>query len=243
MKSLILILCVSSLLIVLPLVDAAAEKSLVLYLPFDGTLEDLSNTGLKGKLNGKADYVNDGKPGKALQLSGGVAEIPHHKLLNMTAAHTISFWLKWDGAGASWCPFIAKRTAAGANFQSWVGSDKIFDYYNGAAVVSATTPVPLGKDWIFLATTHDGKDKVSFYVNGVLNSEKKAPPGKANSFPLLIGHDGVGNAGAGIVDELAMFSRELKSDEIETLMEDGVKVFASVEPTGKLTTTWGRIKQ
>ena len=242
MKSLILILCVSSLLIVLPLVGVSAEKSLVLYLSFDGNLNDLSDTGLKGKLNGKGEYV-DGKFGKALLLSGGVAEIPHHKLLSLTSAHTISFWLKWDGAGASWCPFIAKRTAAGANFQSWVGSDKIFDYYNGAAVVSATTPVPLGKDWIHLTTTHDGKDKVSFYVNGALNSEKKAPPGKANSFPLLVGHDGVGNAGAGTIDELALFNRELKPDEIETLMEDSVKVFASVEPTGKLATTWGRIKQ
>lgn len=242
MKSLILIFCVTGLLIVLPLVGLSAEKSLVLYLPFEGTLDDLSDTGLKGKLNGKGEYV-DGKSGKALLLSGGVAEIPHHKLLNLTKAHTITFWLKWDGAGASWCPFIAKRTAAGANFQSWVGSDKIFDYYNGAAVVSATTPVPLGKDWIYLTTTHDGKDTVSFYINGDFDSEKNGPPGKANTFPLLVGHDGVGNAGAGTIDELALFNRELKPDEIKTLMADGVKVFASVEPTGKLTTTWGRIKK
>ena len=242
MKSLILFFFTISLIVMLPIVSLSVQKSLVLYLPFDGALNDLSNTGLKGKLKGKADFI-DGKSGKALLFDGkSSVEIPHDKALNLTQAHAISFWLKWDGGGASWCPFVAKRNADGANYQSWVGSDRIFDYYNGAAVVSATIPVPLGKDWIFLTTTHDGKDTVSFYVNGALNSKQNAPAGKANNFPLLVGQDGVGNFGAGAIDELALFNQTLTPDEIKILMKKGVKVFAAVEPISKLTTAWGNIK-
>jgi hypothetical protein len=223
-------------------VSFAAEKSLVLYLPFDGTLDDQSDTGLKGKFDGKTEFV-DGQSGKALLFEGNSSvEIPHDKRLNLTGEHTISFWIQWEGVGASWCPFVAKRTAGGANYQSWVGSDRIFDYYNGTAVVSATTPVPLGKDWVFLTTTHDGKDTVSFYVNGDFNAKQTAPPGKANTFPLLVGTDGVGNFGAGGIDELALFDRALTADEIQSLMKQGVKAFAPVEPIGKLTATWASMK-
>ncbi len=68
--------------------------------------------------------------------------------------------------------------------------------------MSATTPVPLGKDWIFLPTAHDGKNTVSFYVNGDLNSKQNAPAAKANNSPLLVGQDGVGNFGAGALTSL-----------------------------------------
>ena len=64
-------------------------------------------------LKGKADFI-DGKSGQALLFYGkSSVKIPHDKALNLTKAHAISFWLKWDGSGASWCPFIAKRSAGG----------------------------------------------------------------------------------------------------------------------------------
>jgi len=108
----------------LPIVSLSAQKSLVLYLSFDGNLNDLSKTRLKGKLEGKADFI-DGKAGNALLFDGkSSVEIPHDKALSLTQAHAISFWLKWGGGGASWCPFVAKRSADGANYQCWVGSDK-----------------------------------------------------------------------------------------------------------------------
>jgi len=148
----------------------------------------------------------------------------------------------WDGVGSSWSPFIAKRQAGGANYQSWVGSDRIFDYYNGIAVVPADTPISLGKEWVFLTTTHDGKNTVTFYIDGSFDSEKVQPVGKPNNFPLLVGQDGVGNFGAGTIDEVAIFNRALTEEEIKRLMEEGVKAFAAVAFSGKLTTTWASIK-
>ncbi|MBC8229771.1 LamG domain-containing protein [bacterium] len=148
----------------------------------------------------------------------------------------------WDGVDSSWSPFIAKRQAGGANYQSWVGSDRIFDYYNGIAVVSADTPISLGNEWVFLTTTHDGKNTVSFYIDGSFDSEKSQPVGNPNNFPLLVGQDGVGNFGAGAIDDVAIFNRALTEDEIKRLMEEGVKAFAAVAFSGKLTTTWASIK-
>jgi len=51
-----------------------------------------------------------------------------------------------------------------------------------------------------------------------------------------VGQDGVGNFGAGSIDELALFNQTLTPDEIKILMKRGVKVFATIEPISKLTT-------
>jgi len=244
MKILFLSLLVASLLVMFSQTGKAiVDKSLVLYLPCDETLKDLSGKGNHGVEGQGKPKWEDGKFAKALLIEqGGFVEIDHDSSLNLEGAHTISFWLKWDGVGSSWSPFIAKRQADGANYQSWVGSDRIFDYYNGIAVVSAATPISLGEEWVFLTTTHDGKNTVSFYINGSFDSSKTAEIGKSNNFPLLVGQDGVGNFGAGAIDEVAIFNRALTEVEIKKLVEEGVKAFAALASSGKLTITWGSIK-
>jgi hypothetical protein len=216
----------------------------VLYLPFDKTLKDLSGKGNDGVFDQDSTTWEDGKFGQALLIeTGNFVTIDHDSSLDLKGAHTISFWLKWDGAGSSWSPFVAKRSAGGANYQSWVGSDRIFDYYNGVAVVSADTPVSLGEDWVLLTTIHDGKNTVSFYLDGSLDSEKAQPVGQPNDFPLLVGQDGVGNFGTGVIDEVAIFNRALAEEEIKKLMEESVEAFTSVAGEDKLTSTWARIKK
>jgi len=245
MKTLFLILLVASLLYLFsPLGKAVADESLVLYLPFDKTLKDLSGKGNDGVFDKGNPQWEDGEFGQALLIEqGDFVEIDHDSSLDLKVEHTISFWLRWDGVGSSWSPFIAKRQAGGANYQSWVGSDRIFDYYNGVAVVSADTPISLGDEWVFLTTTHDGKNTVSFYIDGSFDSEKAQPVGEPNNFPLLVGQDGVGNFGAGAIDEVAIFNRALTAEEIKKLMEEGVKAFAAVTSKGKLATTWALIKK
>lgn len=245
MRTLSLILLVASLLYLFSQAGkAVVDKSLVLYLSFDKTLKDLSGKGNDGVFDQGNPKWEDGKFGEALLINqGDFVEIGHDSSLDLKGAHTISFWLKWDGVGSNWSPFIAKRQAGGANYQSWVGSDRIFDYYNGVAVVSADTPISLGEEWVFLTTTHDGKNTVSFYTDGSFDSEKAEPVGKPNDFSLLVGQDGIGNFGAGTIDEVAIFNRALTEEEIKKLMEEGVKAFAVVSSKGKLATTWGSIKK
>jgi len=165
---------------VFPSSEASTDKTLVLYLTFDEAIgkivKDLSQYGHAGSMVGKPEWT-DGKRGGALRFDGASnIEVPDHASLDLPGELTIAYWLKWDGVGSSWSPFVSKR-GADSNYCSWVGNDKIFDYYTGGAVVSANTPIPLGGEWVFLAVTHDGKGKVSFYINGKFDSAKDVSPG------------------------------------------------------------------
>ena len=95
--------------------------------------------------------------------------------------------------------------------------------------------------WIHLTVIHDGKETVSFYINGAFNSVAKLKIGFVNEINVRVGDDGKDHRGAGAIDELAIFNRALTEGEIKELMRGGVEGFA-VEPTDKLTTTWGHIK-
>ena len=91
--------------------------------------------------------------------------------------------------------------------------------------------------------THDGKETVSFYINGKLDkATNPLPTAIGNEINVLVGDDGKGNKGAGILDELSIFNRALTAEEAKTIYEDGVEPFLAIDPTDKLTVTWGNIK-
>ena len=227
----------------------AADKSLVLYYSFDEEdskgAEDLSQYGNDASMNGKVKYV-DGKLGSAMEFNGsGHIEADHDDSLSLTDAHTIAYWLKWDGVGSSWSPFISKTISAqDDSYHTWVGSDRVWDYENQPnGQAHGATKIPLDDEWMHLTVTHDGKDKISFYINGELDNVGKLATAKAcDACPFRVGNDGKGALGAGTLDELAVFKRELDSEDIKTLMEKGSRPFTAVESDGKLTATWGAIK-
>lgn len=248
MKTLFLNIMVISLMMgAVFLAKSAEDSSLALYLPFDegegDKLEDISQNALQGSIaEGDPEWV-DGKSGSALLFDGqSVIEVPHDASLDMKGELTIAYWLKWDGTVASWSPFVCKRAGTDSNYCTWVGNDNVFDYYTGTAVVSAGLPVELSGEWVFLTVTHDGEGAATFYIDGVLESTKDVPPGVPNKEPFRVGFDGGNARGAGVVDEVALFSRELSEKEIVTLMEEGSEAVIAVKPAGKLTTAWGRIK-
>jgi concanavalin A-like lectin/glucanase superfamily protein len=230
----------------------AVDKSLALYYSFDEedpqAVKDHSQYGNDGVIEGKPEYV-EGRIGSALQFDGTIkVQAEHNDALNLTGAHTIAYWLKWDGTGASWSPFISKILIEDGvvkdNYHTWVGSDQIWDYYNAPhGYANAGTPIQLNNEWVHLAITHDGKEKISFHVNGELDNEGKLPTTKAcEECPFRVGEDGGGNRGAGALDELAIFNREFNADEIKELMAEGSKPFVAVDYAIKLTDTWGGIK-
>ena len=227
----------------------AIDKSLVLYYSFDEEdskgVKDLSQYGNDAVINGNVEYV-DGKMGSAMEFDGsGHIEAEHDDSLSLTDAHTIAYWLKWDGVGAGWSPFISKTISAqDDSYHTWVGSDKVWDYENQPnGQAHGATPIPLDGEWIHQTVTHLGKDKVSFYIDGELDNEAKLPTTKAcDACPFRAGHDGKGTLGAGTLDELAVFNRDLDEKEIQELMAEGSEPFTAVDPTGGLAATWGYIK-
>ncbi len=252
MKSLVFSLFGASLILVFCSAAKAADESLVLFLPLDEgrgqEVEDISTYKNNGTLRGRKPEWVEGKRGKALNFAGGIVMVPHDDSLNLAGAHTISFWLKWDGQGAGWSPIIAKRPVGAVdpdNYSTWVGKDRIWDYRTDNSKVSAKTPIELNnKTWVFLTLTHDGKQTVTFYINGIKDSAVRAQPGFANKAPFVVGSGkgGEGDMGFGNLDEMALFNRALDRDEINTLMNKGAEPFLAVEPAGKLTITWGRVK-
>ena len=226
----------------------AVDKSLVLYYSFDEEdskgVKDLSQYGNDAIIDGKVEYV-DGKMGSAMEFAAsGHIEAEHDDSLSLTDAHTIAYWLKWDGSGAGWSPFISKTISAqDDSYHTWVGADKVWDYENQPnGQAHGATQIPLDGKWIHLTVTHDGEDKVSFYIDGELDNEAKLPTTKACDCPFRAGNDGKGNLGAGTLDELAVFNRELDEKDIKKLMEKGSKPYTAVESAGKLAATWGAIK-
>ena len=247
----ILVLSLLGLFLVFCGLAQAIDESLVLYFSFDegqgNNAKDGSLAKNHGKYIGKPKWVN-GKPGKAVSYDGaGAFEIQHHNSLNALKGkgHTISYWLNWDGQGAGWSPFISKTIGENDNFHTWVGKDGIWDYENKpSGQTHAVTKIPLDGNWIHLTVTHDGKKTVSFYINGKLDkATNPLPTAIGNDINVLVGDDGKGNKGAGILDELSIFNRALTAEEAKTIYEDGMESFLAVASTDKLTTTWGNIKR
>jgi hypothetical protein len=74
----------------------AAKEGLVLYLPFDGNLEDASGNGNDGSVHGNAKWV-DGKSGKAMEFDGATyVEIPDkaNSGFDGVPGLTIEVWVK-----------------------------------------------------------------------------------------------------------------------------------------------------
>ena len=239
--SVLVFMLVSLLFILSGIALSIDEESLVLYLSFDKTLEDSSTYKNNGEFKGGTPKWVDGQSGKALDFDGSSwLEIPDSDSLDLPGALTISLWLKWDGAGSNWSPFIAKRISAQiVNYNTWVGSDKWWDYANSVGKPHTDTPIPLDDEWIFLAVTHDGNITVSFYIDGSLDSSKTLATVEPNDSPLCVGQDCTGNIGAGTIDEVTIFNIALTAEEIKNVMEEGVLAVAGRD---KAATTWGEIK-
>ena len=100
------------------------------------------------------------------------------------------------------------------------------------------------KSWVHLAYVYDGKTKKQLlYVNGEPENEVDHPEdevGKGEK-PLWIGtlNQGYAQAWNGLIDEVRIWSTVLTEDEIKLSMTGEL---LPVQPYGKATTTWGRIK-
>jgi len=87
--------------------------------------------------------------------------------------------------------------------------------------------------------------QIKVYVNGKLDGTFDHPnPIKATNANFYVGiNPGGGDEFFnGVVDEVAVFHKDLSEKEILNLMAGFEKAGAAVLPAGKLTTAWGRIK-
>ena len=109
----------------------------------------------------------------------------------------------------------------------------------------------LGREWQHICLVTNGDDGTTAYVNGEVVQEEGARGGTIafNGNPLfIIGERSAtapGEPFGGLIDEVAIYHAALSQDEIKDVMNNGADlsdVGTAVESVGKLTTTWGNIK-
>ncbi len=238
--------------------DAKIDPTTIagLWLFDDGAgkvVKDSSGNKLDAEVIGSVKWVN-GKFGKAIEFDGGGGhvKIPDH--VNPTVAITVTAWCK--SSSATWNQhgwLVEKRDAYilhpvqgtknmafcvvnGGPWnqpRSWdtgqVGPDDITEWHMYTCTFNSKTGA--WKIWI------DGEEKSSMEIN----KAELAP----DNGPIFIGNDTccAGRFGAGIVDEVAVFSVELSKADIQTIYTQGLKIAAlSVDKAGKLSSTWAKIK-
>lgn len=234
--------------------QAVDEDTLLLYLPFDDgagkSPEDASGNGNKANIKGSLKWVK-GKINGALEFDGDAAnfvEVEHSADLEGMKQLTVEVWVQPFRADALARGIVSKRTGFLSgdvyNLFSW-NESKFWARVNakdGQQISSKSTLED--KKWVHLAYVYDGKTKNQLlYVNGELENDVDHPEdevGKGEK-PLWIGilNQGYAQAWNGLIDEVRIWSSILTEDDIQLAMTGEL---LPVQPYGKVTTTWGRIK-
>ena len=115
---------------------------------------------------------------------------------------------------------------------------------NGGWVKATSADISSYGKWHHYATTFDGKE-VKVYIDGKQTAILKAKgPLNKTGAPFRLSNSCCGGRFfVGAIDEMRVSSIARTGKEIQTLMELGVKGFLAVASTGKLTTTWSKIKK
>ncbi len=214
--------------------------------------KDSSGTDNNGTIEGGAKWV-DGKFGKALSLDGSddYVEIAHDDSLMVGGEHTIALWFKLDNPPAGGMAVVTKDDWAPGFW--WDGSTIRHHTHDPPATLHyIDAPWDPDTEWHHVAVTWDGEefgvymdaDQISSGVT-TANLGRNALTDK----PVLIGiylatgeHGQWGAFFPGIIDDVVIFNTALAGDDIETIMTQGLKTAADIEPSGKLATTWAAIK-
>ncbi len=222
-----------------------AEDGLVGYWPFDEgegkTPIDVTGNGHDGKFAGAPKWV-EGKFGTALEFDGvdDHVKVADNDGLDLTAEVTLMAWFSPNEA-------LTSRRMMVKNNSIFV----IFDFGNSNSVdflvkpdnlfaQSKTTDWKIGQ-WYHFAGTFDGKT-LRVYINGNLEGEAaNNKPITPSDLELWIGGDDNGRATdwfPGKIDEVRLYDKALSEADVRKVMDTP----QDVEPQGKLTTTWGKIK-
>ncbi len=210
---------------------------------------DVSGTGNNGELIGGANW-GDGKFGKALDFDGSsnYIEVPFDasmKVLN-EGDFTIAAWYKPDVIPKKQVVF--QQGDAGGTGRTWLfvheGAGEIRSFLGNGTTASGINAE--AGEWYHTAvvvTEGGGVDSVQLYVNGQLAGDPFQAAMEDSEGTFFIGaHKNITDLMDGIIDELVLVNKALSATEIRDLMDNGLANIMAVEPTGKLSVSWGSIK-
>ena len=156
-----------------------------------------------------------------------------------TNPHTISAWAKLDVL-ANFKTIISKRQAGGTatDYNLSVGANGIVYTYNGSATAQTATGVISTGSWFHYALVYDGS-AYQLYINGsaVAWASGTTTSGASNSHDVAIGWDRTGNYWDGQIANVALWSRELSPEEIQSIQNKSYSQLKGVEKTS-LVSWW-----
>ena len=233
MKLFVLSLAVSLLLMTATLGIADGDPDLVAYFPFDGNPEDASGNDNHGKITGRYKLV-EGKFGDAIHLDpGAYVEMQTSDSLNgdifKSDPFAISAWIQPNFKGDYW-QHIWRSIGTGHNtfflnidgVLSWRGIAR-GNYWTvlcetGWGIVEADK-------WTHVLIQSDG-DKFRIYADGEKVAETDFQETLGNNVTYHLGGEG-GETFAGLMDDVAVFTRVLDEEEISLILNNGAAIFLS----------------
>ena len=248
MKLFTLFLAVTFLLMSATLGMTGEDPDLVAYYPFDGNPEDATGNDNHGEITGGSKWVK-GKFGDAIELDAAAyvemqASDSLHGDLFKADPFTISAWINPNFEGTTWEHIWRSLPSAVGHNTLFINKDQGLISWRGQVggwtVLCQTDGGIVEADkWMHVAVTGDG-DKFRIYADGENVAETDFQETRGGNVTYRIGGSG-GETFAGIMDDYAVFSRDLDEGEINLIME-GVETFLPVEPKGKLATQWADLK-
>ncbi|MCH8294592.1 LamG domain-containing protein [Candidatus Poribacteria bacterium] len=226
----------------------AVDKPLVVHLSFDGKeVKDLSPN--KNKAENKGAKFVDGQFETALQFEGvgDYVEVPNNDSLNVTEEITVEAWIyvEKQPAGNAWSALVGKNPYQ-VGYLMWFEDENLMPrgliWVSGTRYNVNSSLLFTEKKWYHTCYTVK-QGQMDIYINGDLKGTTKIPKGDfgTNGNPLRVGGQGGGPGFNGIIDDVAVYSVALTPKEIKDDMDKGVQPLA-VQPSGKLATTWGKLK-
>ncbi len=226
----------------LSMVCFTANSELVGYWSFDEAdgVSDLSGNGHDGIIHGNPEFV-EGKVGEALEFNGftDYVAIPDHKAISELDALSMSAWIQPKKLGA-WVAVLEKGIHENWSYGFFIEPDGTLSFEvstgpaNNLVCCVGNVALKIGQ-WYHIFGSYDGKS-VKAYVDGKLEGEMAGNDAVhiTEGLPFTIGSRNGQNYFAGVVDEVAFW------DEAITV-EESLNP-SPVQPKGKLTITWGKIK-
>ena len=226
------------------------DAALVLYLPFDegngDEVEDLSMYGNDGTLQNGPEWVA-GKYETALEFSGNGmnwVQVPDDDTLDITEELTIMAWVLNQGQ-TTYGRIVDKNNPYMLYLQD---DDSLELWFTPDSPWGPTDAIVPKNTWTHAAATFDG-DLIELYIDGEPEFTRDySEPVLISENPLTIGNMTGGAVGNqvegnndrpffGAIDEVKVYNRVLSGAEIKAASGP-----AAVQPSGKLASSWGRLK-
>ncbi|MBD3184775.1 hypothetical protein GF312_21010 [Candidatus Poribacteria bacterium] len=209
------------------------------------TAEDTSGNGLDADFFGDPKWI-DGKVNKALSFNG-VDDYIEASEMQTPATGTFACWFRRTGAGSGGVPRLHTSGGNPWAFEYGVGNahqPNQLQFYFAFADGSTAGWIPFFEPeegvWYHTAISYDGTS-VTAYVDGEeLYSDDQWAGKEINQTISRIGGGALGDAFEGDIDEAILLDASVSLDDVKSLMAG---TWASVEPSEKITSTWGSIKE